>query len=169
MKKTFIIGFILLGIVAKGELGTDIAQNQIILDNIKAENTQLRDEIKKLSQILDQLEINLVKVVKFEDLGIEMRRDIETFTLKMVGEDLSQGRYNRILDSFIETIKYDLKDSLIFVGNKKNVEFLRFYFTTKEIDSSRISLEIKGNDDINPDKEEVKVVETKIILKRKED
>ena len=168
MKKTFIIGFILLGIVAKGDMGTDIKQNQIILDNIKAENTQLRDEIKKLSQILDQLEINLVKEVKFENLGIDIRRDIETFTLKIVGEDLSQGKYNEILNNFIEIIKYDPEGPIIFIGNNENVEFLNSYFTAKGIDPFRISLEIKNNDDINPDKKVAEAVETKIILVKKE-
>lgn len=169
MKKTFIIGFILLGAVAKGDMGTDIKQNQIILDNIKAENTQFRGEIKRLSQILDKLEINLAKEIKFEDLGIEIRRDMESFTLKMAGEDLSQGEYDKVLDSFIDIIKYDFKGPVIFAGNKKNVEFLRSYFTAKGFDPARISLEIKNNDDINPDKEGIKVVETKIILKKKED
>jgi methyltransferase-like protein len=169
MKKTFIIGFILLGAVAKGELGTDIKQNQIILDNIKAENIQLRGEIKKLSQILDKLEINLVREIKFEDLGIDIRRDMESFTLKISDEDLSQGGYNKVLDSFIDIIKYDSKDPVTFAGNKKNVEFLRSYFTAKGIAPTRIILEIKNNDDLIPDKEGIEIVETKIILKKKED
>lgn len=169
MKKIFIIGFILLGVVAKGELGIDIEQNQIMLDNIKSENIQLRDEIKKLSQILDELEINLVREIKFEDLGIDIRRDMESFTLKIAGEDLSQGEYDKVLDSFIEIIKYDPKGPVIFAGNKKNVEFLRSYFTVKGIEPTRISLEIKNNEDINPDKKGAEAVETKIILKKKED
>ncbi len=169
MKKMFIIGFILLGVVAKGELGTDIKQNQIILDNIKAENIQLRDEIKKLSQILDKLEINLYKEINFENLGIDIRRDMESFTLNIAGEDLSLGEYDKVLDSFIEIIKYDPKGPIIFVGNKKNVEFLRSYFTLKGIESTRISLKIKNNEDISPDKKGAEAVETKIILKKKED
>jgi len=169
MKKTFIIGFILLGAVAKGEMGTDIKQNQIILDNIKVENTQLRSEIKRLSQILDKLEINLVKEVKFEDLGIDIRRDMESFTVKIAGEDLSLGEYDKVLDSFIDAIKYDSKGPVIFAGNKKNVEFLKSYFTAKGIEPTRITMEIKNKDDINPDKEGIEVVETKIILKKKED
>ncbi|MCS5421392.1 MULTISPECIES: hypothetical protein [Psychrilyobacter] len=167
MKKTFIIGFILLGIVARGEMGTDIKQNQIILDNIKAENTRLRDEIKRLSQILDKLEINLAREIKFEDLGIEIKRDIESFTLKIAGEDLSQGEYDKVLDNFIGVIKYDLKGPVIFAGDKENVEFLRSHFTGKGIDPARITLEIKKNDGINPDKEGIKVRETKIILKKR--
>lgn len=158
-----------MGVVAKGELGIDIEQNQIMLDNIKSENIQLRDEIKKLSQILDELEINLVREIKFEDLGIDIRRDMESFTLKIAGEDLSQGEYDKVLDSFIEIIKYDPKGPVIFAGNKKNVEFLRSYFTVKGIEPTRISLEIKNNEDINPDKKGAEAVETKIILKKKED
>ena len=169
MKKTFIIGFILLSAVANGELGISIKQNQITLDNIKAENTQLRGEIKKLNQILDKLEINLVREVKFEDLGIDIRRDMENFTLKIADEDLSQGEYNRVLDSFIDIIEYDSKDPLTFAGNKKNVEFLRSYFTAKGIAPTRIILEIKGNDNLTQDKEGIEAVETKIILQKKED
>lgn len=164
MKKFFIIGFILLGIVAKGELATDIKQNQIILNNIKAENTQLRGEIKRLSQILDKLEINLVKEVEFENLGINIKRDMESFTLKIVGKDLSQEKYDKILDKFVEIIKYDPKGPIIFIGNNENVEFLNSYFITRGIESTRINLEIKNDEEIVLDKEKIKVEETKIIL-----
>lgn len=164
MKKTFIIGFILLGIVAKGDIGTDIKENQIILDNIKAENMQLRDKIKNLNEILDRLEIDLVKETKFEDLGIEIRRDMESFTLKIEEEDLSQGKYNNILDDFIETIKYDPEGPITFVGRDKNINFLNSFFINKKINPARITLEIKGSDGIDLSKEGIEVVETKIIL-----
>ena len=164
MKKYFIIGFILLGIVAKGELVSDIKQNQIILDNIKAENTQLRDEIKRLSQILDKLEINLVKEVEFENLGINIRRDMESFTLKIEGKDLSQEKYNKILDKFVEIIKYDPKGPIIFIGNNENVEFLNSYFITHGIEPTRINLEIQNYEVIGQVKEGIKIEETKIIL-----
>ncbi len=165
MKKTFIIGFILLGIAANGDMGTDVKENQLILDNIKAENTHLREEVKRLSQILDKLEINLAKEVKFEDLGVEIRRDIESFTLKIASEDLSQGEYSKILDNFIEIINYDSEDPIIFHGNRVNIEFLSSYFTAKMVDPSRITSEISG---LTSDKEGANIVETKIILKKKE-
>ncbi|UUV18199.1 hypothetical protein NRK67_12990 [Fusobacteria bacterium ZRK30] len=168
MKKTFIIGFILLSIAAKGDLGTDIKQNQIILDNIKLENAQLKEEVKRLSQILDKLEINLAKEIKFEDLGVEIRRDIESFTLKIASEDLSQGEYNSILDNFIEITKYDPKDPIIFQGSKGNTEFLNSYFTAKGFDLSRITVEIKEDNELIPEKKGIKVVDTRIILKKKE-
>lgn len=168
MKKTFIIGFILLGIAAKGEMGTDVRQNQIILDNIKVENAQLREEVKRLSQILDKLEINLAREVKFEGLGVEIRRDIDSFTLKIASEDLSQGKYNKILDNYIEIMKYDSKNPLIFSGNKENTDFLSSYFAARGFDSKRITIEIKSNGDLNTDKKEMKIAETRIILKKKE-
>jgi len=166
MKKNFIIGFILLGIVAKGDIGTDIKENQIILDNIKAENVQLRDKIKNLNEILDRLEINLVKETKFQGLGIEIRRDMESFTLKIIGEDLRQGKYDNILDDFIKIIKYDPEGPITFVGNDKNINFLNSFFIDKKINPARITLEIKGDDQIDLGKEGIKVVETKIILGR---
>ncbi|OQY40783.1 MAG: hypothetical protein B6227_06510, partial [Fusobacteriia bacterium 4572_74] len=82
--------------------------------------------------------------------------------------DLSQGKYNEILNNFIEIIKYDPEGPIIFIGNNENVEFLNSYFTAKGIDPFRISLEIKNNDDINPDKKVAEAVETKIILVKKE-
>lgn len=166
MKKFIIIGSILLGVVAKGELSTDIKQNQFILDNIKAENIELRGEIKRLSQILDKLEINLVKETKFENLGISIKRDMESFTLNIEEEDLSQGRFNRILDEFIEVIKYDPKGPVIFFGSNDNVEFLKDYFITHGIESNRISLEAGNNKEIDSSLGEFKIVETKIILKK---
>jgi len=168
MKKVFIIGFILLGMTAQGEMGLNIQQNQNILDNIKLENTQLRDEVKRLTLVLERLEINLAKEVKFEDLGVEIRRDIESFTLKIESEDLSQGKYKKILDNFIETIKYDSKDPIILKGTKINTNFLSSYFATKGIDPVRITSEIEDNNDAVSDKTESKTVETKIILKKKE-
>lgn len=159
MKKTFIIGFILLGIAAKGDMGADVKQNQIILDNLKVENTQLRAEVKKLSQILDKLDIKLVKEVKFEDLGIDIRRDTESFTMKIAGGDLSQGKYDKILDNFTNMIKYDSKGPVIFSGNKENVEFLNSYFIAKGIDPARITLDIKNNNHLNSDKEDLTPVD----------
>ena len=168
MRKTFIIGFILLSIAANGDMGTDVKQNQLILDNIKSENDQLREEVKRLSQILDKLEINLAREVKFEDLGVEIKRDIESFTLKITSEDLSQGEYNNILDNFIEITKYDSKNPIIFSGNKVNTAFLSSYFTAKGFEPDRITVEIKDENDSALDEKEVKIAETRIILKKKE-
>ncbi|MGB6130107.1 MAG: hypothetical protein WBG30_15300 [Psychrilyobacter sp.] len=168
MKKVFIIGFILLSITAQGEMGIDIKQNQIILDNIKLENTQLKNEAERLTLVLDRLEENLVKEEKFEGLGVEIRRDEESFALSIESEDLSQGEYKEILDNFIETIKYDSKDSIILKGTKINIEFLNSYFTTMGIDPVRITSEIEEKNDVVSDKTDSKGVKTKIILKKKE-
>jgi len=168
MKKVFIIGFILLGMTAQGEMGLDVQQNRIILDNIRLENTQLRNEVERLTLVLDKLEKNLVREEKFEELGVEIRRDIESFTLKIKSEDLSQGEYNKILDNFIETIKYDSKDPIILKGTKINIEFLNSYFTNNGVTPARIISEIEDNNDTVSDKIDKKAVETKIILKKKE-
>jgi len=168
MKKTFLIGFMLLGIVAKGELGTDIKLNQSIIDNIKVENSKLREEVKRLTLVLNELEKNFVKEIKFENLGLEIRRDLKTFTLKIVNEDLRQGGYNDILDDFIDAIKYDPNDPIIFEGSKINVEFLNSHFISKGIDPDRITLKIQDDSHLTLENEEEILVDTKIIITKKE-
>lgn len=169
MKKAFIIGFILLRVVAKGELGSNIEQNQAILNKIKSENIRLKDEIKKLNESLDKLELNLSKEIKFEDLGVNLRRDLNSFTLKITDNDLEKGKYIEILDDFIRAIKYDSKDPIIFEGSKQNIEFLESYFVAKGIDPTRVVMKPEKNENKNLDEEVITTSETKIILKKKED
>ena len=142
MRNKVIIGFLLLGALAYGEpkLGNDIAQNKIIIDQLKGENLELRLKLEELKAYYKKLEDEMVFETNFEKLGITIIRSKKTLSIDINNPDLSNGNYNTVLDELLIPINYMEDTPIVISGTTKNVEYLKEYFMNKGVEEEQMEI-----------------------------
>ncbi len=139
MKKLIAGVFVLLVSTTYSEsLSTNIKKNQTLINNLKIENENLKDEIIILKEKLSKFNIDFIKHINFKEQGVSMTRSKDSFSLIISADNLENTKYVDLLNNLVAAIKYEPLVTVSITGEESNKNFLKSYFLEKGIQEKKL-------------------------------